>query len=678
MRRIKYPKERRKQKSLKSSSTLQLFGLILVAASGIIVSSVYFHWGDTLATASLFEHELGFTPPNSETSKSRPDNTTKILPTSQVSNEREEQITESATSKNTPMVQVDKLHPKGEVSSAVMVATTETPKQSSKQPTLEECLALNSDSWIKGPRIGNSQEGHITVDSGIDMILNKANLSGPKESGSIHSLLKETICHKSSRFLNVTIDGSDGKNSKYFWALRLIYLSFHAHQHKEAIAEAERRRDLGCGDILSKNNFGPFDFECPKAKFLVVPMGEMGLGAAMRLGAVNALFAGMATNRTILLINNAPVGERSIRKPWVHASCNRKDIQCFFMPPTPCTITVAELEGAYALGRSEYRRMFKFGEIPEEHAEDRVIIANFAIRPKATPPGFSSAIMKYADAIIQNIIDTTSEDDPRIEIIKQSKDLILEEKPFDREKRYYYFGVESQTHHAAVFYAMRPNPLNAEKMDAILHEIIPGSFNPELSFGLPIRASDKCLVESECLSFPQYMRLMGQIWNVHEASHGLSNASTSIVLTTESKTVLEDKKRFETNQTLRDQVPFDYNFVMNEHDVMQETGLPNDFMKNTAAEITADQIMLSAVSSLKAQLMAKFTVGNCCSNFHLLLFDFLQDGCGAAQDNISQCLQDNEDPEFRLCCQWTKNDECQAKAEAKREKEKLANEAKEQ
>lgn len=664
MRRVKYPKDRKKQQTLKSTSTIQLFGLILIAASGIMVSSVYFHW-EKLAMAPLPDE---FGPLVSPKAKSPPNNTSRTLPTSDISSEKTQKSEDSVVNKHnqTPLVE-----------------HTERPKHTSKQPTLEECLALNSADWIKGPRLGNSQEGHISVDSGIDMIINKAELSAPKQSGSIHDLLKETICHDSSRFLNFTDDGSDGERSKYFWALRLIYLSFHAHQHKEAIEEAKMRRDLGCGEILLKNNIGPFDFECPKAKFLVVPMGEMGLGAAMRLGAVNALFAGIATNRTVLLINNAPVGERSVRKPWVHASCKRKDIQCFFMPPTPCTITEAELAGAYALGRSEYRRMFKFGEIPEEHANDRVIIANFAIRPKATPPGFLSGIMKYSDEIIQNIAETTSQNDPRVEIIRQSKDVILEERPFDRENRYYYFGVESQIHHAAVFYAMRPNPLNAEKMETILNEVIPAGFNPEISFGLPIRASDKCLVESECLSFPQYMRLMGQIWNVHKSSieissdaHGLSNVSTSIVLTTESKSVLEDKKKFETNHTLRAQVPFKYNFVTNQHDVMQETGLPNDFLKNAAAEVTADQIMLSAVSSLKAQLMAKFTVGNCCSNFHLLLFDFLQDGCGAAKDNIGQCLQDNEDPEFRLCCQWSKSDECLAKAEAKQKQENRTKDAK--
>jgi hypothetical protein len=64
--------------------------------------------------------------------------------------------------------------------------------------------------------------------------------------------------------------------------------------------------------------------------------------------------------------------------------------------------------------------------------------------------------------------------------------------------------------------------------------------------------------------------------------------------------------------------------------------------------------MLSAISSLKAQLLPRITIGNCCSNFHTLLNDFLSEGCGAASDNTFLCLQENEDPILRVCCGWHK------------------------
>jgi hypothetical protein len=193
------------------------------------------------------------------------------------------------------------------------------------------------------------------------MILNTPSLIGSHGRGSIHTILKQTLCHEQSRFLNYTDDGSEGQKSIDFWAMRLIYLSVHMHQHREAIQEAKLRQDLGCDKVLNQNDIGTFDYECPNAKFLVVPMGEMGLGAVMRLGAVNALFAGIATNRTVLFVNNITVGDSSLHKPWVHASCERGDIQCFFMPPSPCTLTYAEIESAHAMVKGEARRMFKYG-----------------------------------------------------------------------------------------------------------------------------------------------------------------------------------------------------------------------------------------------------------------------------------------------------------------------------
>ena len=60
---------------------------------------------------------------------------------------------------------------------------------------------------------------------------------------------------------------------------------------------------------------GNFDFECPNTKFLVVSMTrDAGLGAHMRLGALNALVAGVATNRTVLLLNEGDKNRGLMRR----------------------------------------------------------------------------------------------------------------------------------------------------------------------------------------------------------------------------------------------------------------------------------------------------------------------------------------------------------------------------
>jgi hypothetical protein len=76
--------------------------------------------------------------------------------------------------------------------------------------------------------------------------------------------------------------------------------------------------------------------------------------------------------------------------------------------------------------------------------------------------------------------------------------------------------------------------------------------------------------------------------------------------------------------------------------------------------------MLSAVSSLMLQLYPRISIGNCCSNFHTLLNDFLSDGCGAASDNTFVCLQEYKDPRLRVCCGWFKDCKAGRQAEIKK------------
>ena len=88
---------------------------------------------------------------------------------------------------------------------------------------------------------------------------------------------------------------------------------------------------------------------------------------------------------------------------------------------------------------------------------------------------------------------------------------------------------------------------------------------------------------------------------------------------------------------------------------------PSKYQEMGAINVTADDVMLSTMTSLKMQLMTESTVGNCCSNFHKVMLEFLQNGCGAAKRNHFECLQDNENPEFRVCCEWSTSPECKQK-----------------
>jgi hypothetical protein len=547
----------------------------------------------------------------------------------------------------------------------------------------ELCFPNNSASWLNSGsrRLGNYNDSLMNDEYVTSMILNNMI---PLLSDPTHSkvLLQQSLCHSDSIFLSVNDIGDDLINPSnqtiHFWALRFIYFAVHVHQHQHARLEAKarhRHRDK-CQPEMNLRKIGMYDYECPDAKFLVVSIGRLGLGAVMRLGVVNGLMAGIATNRTVLIINNAPFGPKFLTQEWPLASCPRKDMQCFYLPTTPCTLTEEELRDAKQLERGETRQVFRMGEIPKHLMDERVLLMDIVLRPQRTPPTFRPVLQEIVMTHLIDPLVREHPDDPRIPMFRKAADSVLVMEPEDGS--YYYFGSISKASHALVFYAMRPNLHYAQKLDHIMKQTIPKNFDPDLALGIPIRASDKCIGESECISFEKYMIMMGRVWKKYQPDILESmtrkgrqavlpeSFNASLIVTSEAPAIREAQDNFE-KQRDRGLLPFNFHFVNNEYDNPEGTGNPLRMGKRvTNKTVTMDDIMLSAISSLKIQLHARYTIGNCCSNFHLLMFDFLRDGCGASRDQLSECMQDNEDPEFRLCCQWSKTEECVAKKLAKK------------
>jgi hypothetical protein len=535
------------------------------------------------------------------------------------------------------------------------------------------CFPYNTQTWLeagKNKRLGNFNDSLMDDDFVSQSILNLRSLL--VDNRHSHSLLQHTLCHAKSRFLSLDIPQEQLLNPTnqtiHFWGLRLVYLATHIHQHAPAMQEAQVRLKGSCQSEIESKGIGRFDYECPSAKFLVVSMGRLGLGAVMRLGAVNALIAGIASNRTVLFVNNAPVGPKFIRQPWLLASCPRRDLQCFYMPSTPCVLTQDELVNGTQLQRSEARGLFKQGELPDNLSDERVLLLDLVLRPQRTPTKFRNNIVNIIHKHLIDPLVQGKPDDPRIPLLTKAANNILVEEELN-DGTYYYFGHNTKHNHALVFYAMRPNLKYARQLDYIMEKTIPKDFDPDLAFGLPIRASDKCFRESECLPFQMYMNMTAQTYAKYETELDESRrrvaaqaqtkeklVNATIIVTSEAERIHDAQKRYQ-EEGLDKNLPFAFQFVKNSFDVHQGTGDPGKMSGN----ITSDEIMVSSISSLKVQLHARYTIGNCCSNFHLLLFDFLRDGCGAAQDQVAECMQDNEDPTYRLCCQWSKTEECLTK-----------------
>jgi len=174
-------------------------------------------------------------------------------------------------------------------------------------------------------------------------------------------------------------------------------------------------------------------------------------------------------------------------------------------------------------------------------------------------------------------------------------------------------------------------------------------------------ASDKCVKESECLSFHQHLEGVTALWQQHQNAtrQTTSSKNLTVVFTTEATSMVQEQVRYSSNratlqqqQQQQEQLPFTFRFVTNTRDVTPDTGFVK--LRHAALNFTADESMLSAVTSLKFQLLPRVSLGNCCSNFHVLLSDFLMEGLGAAFDNSFTCLQELRDPRLAVCCGWHK------------------------
>ena len=159
-------------------------------------------------------------------------------------------------------------------------------------------------------------------------------------------------------------------------------------------------------------------------------------------------------------------------------------------------------------------------------------------------------------------------------------------------------------------------------------------------------------------------------WSLPAGTTFSDGRRPSLIVTTEDKSLLDDMLHL--NASSRHGISM-FHLAHNPYDVAQGTGSVkqvhhrhhryNSSHNNNSSNYSLDEIMVSALSSLKLQLIPRFTMANCCSNFHLLLRDLLSAGCGASYPvhNTFQCLQDHPNTDHRLCCAWDKSERCKGK-----------------
>ena len=147
-------------------------------------------------------------------------------------------------------------------------------------------------------------------------------------------------------------------------------------------------------------------------------------------------------------------------------------------------------------------------------------------------------------------------------------------------------------------------------------------------------------------------------WWLHKWPESTNKSKVPVVVTTESKAVLEQERAWLNRSS---QAPWEhlrFDFVHNSFDVTQNMGLVRSVAEN---HTTADQVMLSSLSSLRAQLLNRVVLGNCCSNFHRLMQILIRNGCSNDWQSEFVCLQHHPTESFRLCCAWDKSETCRQK-----------------
>ena len=532
---------------------------------------------------------------------------------------------------------------------AVVNASTDKTQHNANDVPLypPECTMHNSRPWLEGTRISNAYTN--MTDEFVYNLVNVTQLIHRADT-----ITSTTVCHKDGTFRSqtpsTTWDLSDERLLSE-WQFRLTYLSIHYHMHKPAMRELEARR--ACGHPLPA---AKMDFECKDAKFLVANMGKMGLGASFRLGAIVSLWMGIVTDRITVFVNHAKVGPRFLQNPWPLASCERKDAQCFFLPATPCVLTMEDVQNATLLEESMARHLRRGGSLPDSYNETRVLIAEPSMIPSYTN---SDKIRNALHRIASTMIDEIEESDWKVFLKAAAKriqdvDARLGNSTnphpmFGNVTEYGYSMKDSHIPHACLLYVMRPNVAYQALSNEISAAALPANLDPEVTIGLPVRGSDKCRRESICLNHELYMELM------HLTRNSLfKNASqpTKVILTTEDESILKASKAYQAR------ADFPFEFLTNDQDVLQGTGAPKHYQDK------ADQIMLTTIVALKMQLHGRIVYGNCCSNFHLMLFDMLREGCGVHRSPILSCLQEHPDRRFNICCGWSTSDECNATREA--------------
>jgi hypothetical protein len=260
-----------------------------------------------------------------------------------------------------------------------------------------------------------------------------------------------------------------------------------------------------------------------------------GTGATFRSAAVAALLAGVATNRVVLFVNHRSFGSPQMQAHWTLASCRpRGDYTCYFLPITSCVLSEEELQQAIAETSSsssssnnnssnvvslpDVGQVLNHGGGSRAVRKRRILVVDAVAKPlQLTAVTEKQIRRRIHDLIQQNEILMTQHPPPPRHVMEEAllmpyeryDELLLRKEEEEQKTRrinatslhpnasiipsspvvvpYKFHHATSTLHHAALLYLLRPNEQFGKRLDQEVRQVIPSDFDPEWSFGVPIR-----------------------------------------------------------------------------------------------------------------------------------------------------------------------------------------------
>ena len=359
----------------------------------------------------------------------------------------------------------------------------------------------NSQKWLIGPRLSNVNG--MPDDLALSLIMDGSPLNSV--DGSKHILSQQSFCPDRSKFLHwqqlQQPTQEDGKKQEVMietsLVVRLMYLAMHEHQHKPARAEALARQqnaskqDLSSSETTSGGDMdgvGNFDFECePDTKYIVTAIpSNRGFGVGFRAFGIEPLMLGLLTNRVSLFMNSLPVGPQALQNNFFYSDCKRKDMQCMFMPLSPCVLTHEDMTNAVQLPHDALLDLRRTGILNETYANEKVLVVesnNLHTQPKGIREAFINKITSLYNRTMTNVSIGEQED-------SSSKPWNLDDASLQKVKDYLLDPANIWTPWiAAAMYALRPNSYLEGELDGILQKSVPEDFDPTSAIGIPIRGT---------------------------------------------------------------------------------------------------------------------------------------------------------------------------------------------